>query len=106
MDSLLEELKQVVNLNEADLKNFRKQLRERPRFENLVLRSHLTEEEAARLAVKRTYFSGVELEARLRRHYPLTGLGVHFLGYVGRINEQELAQVDTAAYRGVDYIGK
>src|SRR3989344_3398410 len=106
MNTLLEELGQIVNLNEADLKNFRKQLRERPRFENLLLRSNLTEEEAARLAVKRTYFSGVELEARLRRHYPLAGLGVHFVGYVGRINEQELAQVDTAAYRGVDYIGK
>ena len=106
MNTLLEELGQIVNLNEADLKNFRKQLRERPRFENLVLRSHLTEEEAARLAVKRTYFSGVELEARLRRHYPLTGLGVHFLGYVGRINEQEQEQIDKAAYRGMEYIGK
>ncbi len=106
MNTLLEELGQIVNLNEADLKNFRKQLRERPRFENLVLRSHLTEEEAARLAVKRTYFSGVELEARLRRHYPLAGLGVHFLGYVGRINEQEQEQIDKAAYRGMEYIGK
>ena len=106
MNTLLEELGQIVNLNEADLKNFRKQLRERPRFENLVLRSHLTEEEAARIAVKRTYFSGVELEARLRRHYPLSGLGVHFLGYVGRINEQEQDQIDKTAYRGMEYIGK
>lgn len=106
MNSLLEELKQVVTLNESDLKNFRKQLRERPRFENLLLRSHLTEEEAARLAVRRTYFSGVELEARLQRHYPLAGLGVHFLGYVGRINEQELERIDKAAYSGMQHIGK
>jgi penicillin-binding protein 2 len=106
MNTLLEELKQVVNLNEADLKNFRKQLRERPRFENLLLRSHLTEEEAARVAVRRTYFSGVELEARLQRHYPLAGLGVHFLGYVARINEQELERIDKATYRGMQHIGK
>ncbi|MHB8621854.1 MAG: penicillin-binding protein 2 [Sulfuricaulis sp.] len=106
MDSLLAELGQVVNLNEADLANFRKQLIERPRFESLVLRSHLTEEEAARLAVKRPYFNGVELEARLQRYYPLTGLGEHFLGYVGRINEQDQEQIDKATYRGVDYIGK
>ncbi len=106
MNSLLEELKQVVNLNEADLKNFRKQLRERPRFENLLLRSNLTEEEAARLAVRRTYFSGVELEARLQRHYPLAGLGVHFIGYVARINEQELERIDKAIYRGMQHIGK
>ena len=106
MNSLLEELKQVVNLNEADLKNFHKQLRERPRFENLLLRSNLTEEEAARLAVRRTYFSGVELEARLQRHYPLAGLGVHFIGYVARINEQELERIDKATYRGMQHIGK
>ena len=106
MNALLEELGQVVSLNEADLKNFRKQLRERPRFESLVLRSHLTNEEAARFAVKRPYFNGVELEARLQRYYPLTGLGVHFLGYVGRINEQDQEQIDKAAYRGVNYIGK
>ncbi|GAB4510086.1 MAG: penicillin-binding protein 2 [Sulfuricaulis sp.] len=106
MNSLLEELKQVVTLNESDLKNFHKQLRERPRFENLLLRSHLTEEEAARLAVRRTYFSGVELEARLQRHYPLAGLGVHFLGYVARINEQELERIDKATYRGMQHIGK
>ncbi|MCR4301654.1 MAG: penicillin-binding protein 2 [Sulfuricaulis sp.] len=106
INALIEELKQVVNLNEADLKNFRKQLRERPRFENLLLRSHLTQEEAARVAVRRTYFSGVELEARLQRHYPLAGLGVHFLGYVARINEQELERIDKAAYRGMRHIGK
>lgn len=106
MNTLLEELKKVVTLNEADLKNFRKQLRERPRFESLLLRSHLTEEEAARIAVRRTYFSGVELEARLQRHYPQAGLGVHFLGYVGRINEQELDRIDKSAYRGMQYIGK
>lgn len=106
MNSLLEELKQVVSLNEADLKAFHKQLRERPRFENILLRSNLTEEEAARLAVHRTYFSGVELEARLQRHYPLAGLGVHFLGYVGRISEQELERIDKVAYRGMQHIGK
>ena len=48
----------------------------------------------------------VELEARLQRHYPLTGLGVHFLGYVARINEQELERIDKANYRGMQHIGK
>src|SRR3989344_1496516 len=89
MNSLLDEMKGVVQLEESDLKNFKKQLRARPRFESLVLRSNLTEEEAARVAVKRPYLNGVELQARLQRHYPLTGLGVHAIGYVGRINEQE-----------------
>ncbi len=106
METLLEELSGIVRLNKADLMNFRKQLRERPRFESLMLRTHLTEEEAARVAIKRPFLNGVELQARLQRHYPLGSLGVHAVGYVGRINEQEMERIDKSAYRGTRYIGK
>ncbi len=106
MDALLEELGEIVRLNKADLTNFRKQLRKRPRFENLTLRTHLTEEEAARVAIKRPFLNGVELQARLQRHYPLGNVGVHAVGYVGRINEQEMERIDKSAYRGTRHIGK
>ncbi len=106
MDALLEELGHLVRLTDADLRSFHKQLRERPRFESLTLRGRLTEEEAARVAIKRPFLYGVELQARLQRHYPFGGLGVHAIGYVGRINEQELNRIDKSAYRGVYHIGK
>ena len=106
MNTVLEELGQLVQLSETDLKAFRKQLRERPRFEALTLRSNLTDEEAARVAVKRPYLYGVELQARLQRHYPLGGLAVHAIGYVGRISEADLERLDKAAYRGMRHIGK
>jgi len=106
MNSLLEQLGGLVQLTETDLKAFRKQLKERPRFEALTLRANLTEEEAARVAVKRPYLYGVELAARLQRYYPLGGLGVHAVGYVGRISEADLERLDTAAYRGMNHVGK
>ncbi len=106
MNTVLEELGELVRLSETDLKAFRKQLRERPRFEALTLRSNLTDEEAARVAVKRPYLYGVELQARLQRHYPLGGLAVHAIGYVGRISEADLERLDKAAYRGMRHIGK
>jgi penicillin-binding protein 2 len=106
MDELLVQLGELVTIAEPDLKQFRKQLRERPRFEPLTLRTQLTELEAARVAVKRPYLQGVELQARLQRHYPLGGLGVHALGYVGRINESEMERIDKSAYRGMSHIGK
>jgi penicillin-binding protein 2 len=106
MPSVLEELGKLVRVTDGDLKNFRKQLRERPRFEALTLRTHLTDEEAARVAIRRPYLNGVELQARLQRHYPLAGLGVHAVGYVGRINEQEMENIDRNAYRGTQHIGK
>jgi penicillin-binding protein 2 len=106
METLLEEVGALVRLSETDLKLFRKQLRERPRFETLTLRTHLTDLEAARVAIKRPYLHGLELQARLQRHYPLGGLGVHAIGYVGRISEAELERIDKSAYRGMRHIGK
>ena len=106
MDELLIQLGKLVTITDGDLKQFRKQLRERPRFEQLTLRTHLTDLEAARLAVQRPYLQGVELQARLQRHYPLGGLGVHAIGYVGRINESEAERIDKGAYRGMRHIGK
>lgn len=106
MEELLVELGKFVTVTDGDLKQFRKQLRERPRFEQLTLRTHLSDIEAARLAVQRPYLQGVELQARLQRHYPLGGLGVHAIGYVGRINETEMGLIDKSAYRGMHHIGK
>lgn len=106
MDMLLDELGKLVRITEGDLKNFHKQMRERPGFENLTLRSNLNEEEAARVAVRLPFLNGAELHARLRRHYPLGGLAAHALGYVSRISEQDLERIDRAAYRGVQHIGK
>ena len=106
MGGLLDELGKVVTLNERDLKLFAKQLRERPRFESLTLRTHLTDEEAARFALVRHRWNGAELRARLQRHYPQGALAVHAIGYVGRINEDEMENIDKNAYRGTQHIGK
>lgn len=106
MGRLLAELGKIVTLTERDLKLFAKQLRERPRFEALTLRTHLTDEEAARFALVRHRWYGVELRARLQRHYPQGPLAVHAVGYVGRINEEEMEVIDRSAYRGTQHIGK
>jgi len=111
MDALRTELKKLLRVTETDDKNFDKQLSERPKFENLTLRSYLNEEEAARIAVRLPFLNGTELIARLQRHYPLGGLGVHALGYVSRISEQDLERIeksgtDKSVYRGMQQIGK
>ena len=46
------------------------------------------------------------VDAQLQRHYPHGALFAHALGYVGRINEQEAAEIDAADYRGTFHIGK
>ena len=106
INALVEELATLVNVTDSDRKQFRKLLAERPRFESLALRSHLSEDEAARIAVRRPFLYGVELQARLQRHYPLGPLGVHALGYVGRISSADLERVDKSEYYGLQHIGR
>ncbi len=106
LEGTLQALAEVITLNERDLKNFHRQRRGRPRYENIPLRTHLSDDEAARFAVHRHRFNGVELRAHLQRHYPHGGLGVHAVGYVGRISESDLETIDRTVYFGSQYIGK
>jgi penicillin-binding protein 2 len=106
INALIEELATLVTVTDADRKLFRRQLAERPRFEPMTLRSSLSPEEAARIAVRRPFLYGVELQARLQRHYPFGPLGVHAMGYVGRISQQDLTRVERADYHGLLHIGK
>ena len=112
IEPLIDELAQVVEIGPRDRRRFRRLLEESKSFESLPLRSRLSEEEVARFTVQRFRFPGVEIKARLFRHYPLGEVGSHLLGYIGRINPAEKKAIEDwpdeeqANYRGTDHIGK
>ncbi len=106
METTLAELAQMVTIDEADLQRFRIRLAQKHPFESIPLRLRLSDEEVARFAVNRHRYPGVDIQARLTRDYPLGMAVAHAVGYVGRINESELQQVDTSNYRGTNHIGK
>jgi penicillin-binding protein 2 len=87
------------------VRRFYRQLRGKRPFSSVPLRFNLTDAEMARFAVERHRFPGVETEARALRYYPQGELAVHAVGYVGRINEEELRQLDSN-YSATDFIGK
>jgi penicillin-binding protein 2 len=110
MDATIDEIKQLVEVSPIDLKRFKRQKSESRTFESIPLRTHLNEVEAAKFAVNRYRFPGVELKSRLFRHYPLGKQGAHMVGYIGRINDKDLiklAETDALSnYKGTDHIGK
>jgi penicillin-binding protein 2 len=93
-------------LEEDDLERTRRAIRARRSFDAVPIRLQLSEEELARFAVNRPDFPGVEVRPRLTRHYPQGGTGVHALGYVGAISEQDQKRIDVANYAGTTLIGK
>ena len=106
MDDLLDELGKLVQLSEYHLKLFRREVKRHARFDTITLRSRLTDQEAARFAVNRYRFDGVELRARLERNYPKNESAAHVVGYVGRISSRDLEKIDKSLYRGIDFLGK
>lgn len=106
LDQTLGELAKLVVLDEDDLRRFHRLREQRRRFENIPLRSALNDREVAIIAVNRHRFPGVDIEARLLRSYPHGVETSHVLGYVGRISERDLREIDESSYSGTSHIGK
>jgi penicillin-binding protein 2 len=107
IDALLDELDDVMPLGAEELARFRETYRTKRGFHPVPLKLRLTEAEVARFAVHRHRFPGVDVVPYLNRRYPYGDLFAHVVGYVGRIDEADLAKLeDPSRYSGATHIGK
>jgi penicillin-binding protein 2 len=106
LPALITGLRTILSISDGDIARFEKFRVQKRRFDSVPLRLRLNEEEVAAFSVHRHLFPGAEINATLDRHYPLKEHAVHAVGYVGRINEEELKKIDTANYSGTQHIGK
>ncbi|UOD50218.1 penicillin-binding protein 2 [Orrella daihaiensis] len=110
MDGLLADLERVVSLSDRQKRQFERRLREAGPFAPVLLRNDLSDTEAAYFAAQAFRFPGVELKARWVRQYPQGQSAAHVVGYIGRISERDLQNLDASNelgnYRGTDVIGK
>ena len=106
MHMMLARLGLLVPLSQQDIDNFLKQVKQLPRFDNVPLKLHLTEDEIDRFAVNRWRFPGVDVVPYLVRKYPWGGLFAHVLGYVSRINASDLDRLVKARYQGTTHVGR
>lgn len=106
LDATLEGLHELIDFRPEDAERVREAWSRARPFEGLPLRFRLDRNEVARVSVNRHRFPGVDIVAGLTRHYPFGGLGTHALGYVGRIDEDDLEGLDKSEYRAMTHIGK
>lgn len=104
---VLDVIVDVLELEPDDRALFERRVRQGRRpFEPVPVLFELSEEQIARIAVNQFRLPGVEVSAQLVRHYPLGEHFAHSVGYVGRINEKELKELDPVSYSGTHHIGK
>lgn len=89
---LLASLSRIIALSPQDIARFEDERRASRGFRAITLKLRITDEEAARFAVDRWRYPGVELVPYLSRVYPHRDLLAHVVGYVGRIDQRDLDQ--------------
>ncbi|MGE8500257.1 MAG: penicillin-binding protein 2 [Pseudomonas sp.] len=106
-EKVLDTIVEVLGLSEDERALFERRVRQGRRpFEPVPVLFELSEEQIARVAINQFRLPGVEVVAQLVRHYPQGEHFAHSVGYVGRINEKELKELDPVAYSGTHHIGK
>ena len=106
LEQTITELQKLIPITDDDIEQFKGLLKSKRRFEGIPLRYRLNDIERAKIAVNQDRLPGVNIEAQLTRDYPQGKLASHAIGYVGRINEEELRTLDAVRYSATQYIGK
>lgn len=102
----IEDLKTIIDITPDDINQFKKALQHRRRFEHIPIKPRLTQDEVATFYVNQDKFPGVFVDSQMIRHYPLAEENAAVLGYVGRINQNDLKSIDLTNYNGGKFIGK
>lgn len=100
----------LLDIEEDEVTDFYREIKRHRRFKPVALRKRLSPQEVALFSVNQYKFPGVTVEARLTRHYPYNKTLTHVLGYVARINTNDLQKLTEAGleanYAATHDIGK
>ncbi|MBI5522867.1 MAG: penicillin-binding protein 2 [Desulfarculus sp.] len=99
-------LNKLVGITPEELKKAREVGSQQPPFKPVRLRSHLDREQLAVLETFRYELPGIRVMVEYRRAYLNAKETSHVIGYLGEINQQELAEAPKALYRIGDYVGR
>ncbi len=102
----LASIAKLLVLDEKEKQRVEEELKRSRGFDAVAVKTGLDESQVALFSVNRHRFPGFSIAARLTRFYPHEDRMAHVVGYVGRVSEQELKELDNEAYRGTTHTGK
>jgi penicillin-binding protein 2 len=105
LDAALRELEKLELIDPSEHGVLVDLVRSHRRFERVKLRN-LNETQAARFAVRRHHFPGIDIQEGLVRYYPFGEASAHAVGYVGSISTRDLERIDRRGYAATSHIGK
>jgi penicillin-binding protein 2 len=106
MKGTLARLGRIIALSDDDLSAFDKLRHATRGFRAVPLKLGLSEAEVDRFAIDRHNFPGVDVAPYLTRRYLYGDLFAHVIGYVGRVDADDVARLGDARYAVLSQLGK
>lgn len=110
IDATIVALTTLLNLTEDNIEDFHTRLKRQRRFKLVSILTNLSESQVALFSVQQHKYPGISVTARLKRYYPFGDALTHALGYVARINSNDLIRLEKqgsrAMYAATHDIGK
>ena len=85
-----------LSLSEKDIKRLLYESKTRKRFSGVEVSNFLTEEQIATFAVNSYKYPNAQVVANLKRAYPFADITTHTTGYVSRINQNDVKNLEEA----------
>jgi penicillin-binding protein 2 len=101
IDATIAKLTTLLNLTEDNIDDFHTSLKRQRRFKQVPILTNLSESQVALFSVQRHNYPGISVTARLKRYYPFGDALTHALGYVARINSNDLKRLEKSGSRAI-----
>ncbi|MBR7068830.1 MAG: penicillin-binding protein 2 [Oxalobacter sp.] len=109
LEEVIDKLATFIDISDLDRKRFKRRMEESKRYDSVILKSKLSDQEVARFIVQRFRFPGVEVQARTFRQYPMGQVASHAIGYISRMSQRDIDNLDedeAQNYIGTTHYGK
>ncbi|MFP3014367.1 MAG: peptidoglycan DD-transpeptidase MrdA [Arsenophonus sp.] len=110
LTEIFSQLRNIVDLTDDDIRNFKKKLKRSRQFTSIPLKTSLDEVQVARFAVNQYKFPGTVVKGYKLRYYPYGSSLTHVIGYVAKINDNDIKCLENNGvlknYTATNDIGK
>ena len=106
MRQSIHDLQKIINIPQDNVDNFFSHLYLYRPNQAVPLVNKMSEQQVAAFYTHQYKFPGINIQMHMIRHYPLGKATANVVGYVGRINANEINNVNRENYSATNVIGK
>lgn len=93
IDEIIDTIRETIYLSEQNITRFKRIFEKSPLQTPIIIKEQLSEEEMNALSVNLYKIIGTDISSQTTRVYPFKETAVHALGYVGRIDENDMKNI-------------